>query len=247
MSFGELFRDGLGEDFKYNTYNFIFRDILRFDTNNVDLGGTLSGGQINDFTGSFGGNAIHGTTGNMDSWLYGLFFRNDVPILTGSLQHDFVFGLFVPTVFMLLFISFMTTDIFKTGPKLTKLTYMTCFVAAIVGGFYPIIAGIAFSFFGKLVGGFFIFLWIKNIYARVMSPYWSAMKTREEVGLTKANKWNTWMSVLYGKESLLGGPAETLKDVAIAAEVIDASRDKIDERGEKKKKSRGIYVYDTNE
>ena len=245
MGFEEVFREDISEELGYNAYNFIFRDILKFNTDNVNLGGVLSGNQINDFTGSFGGNIFSGSSGNTDSWLYNLFFTNNVPILNGSLQHDFVFGLFIPTVFMLLFISFMTTDIFKAGPKLTKLTYLTCFIAAIVGGFYPLIAGIAFSFFGKVVGGFFIFLWIKNIYARLMEPYWNAMKTREEVGLTKANKWNTWMSVLFGKTSLFGGPAETAKDAAIAMESIDSSKGKIKERSEKKRK--GVYVYDVNE
>ena len=211
-----FFREGVNEDLGNNAYNFIFRDILKFDTNNVNLGGTLTGNEINDFSSSFGGNAISGPSGGIDSWLYYTFFSNDNPVLTGALQYDFVFGLLVPTVFMLLFISFMTNDIFKVGPQLKTLTYITTFIAAIVGGFYPIIAGIAFSFFGKLTGGFFIFLWIKNVYARLMAPYWSAMETREKVGLKKAQKWNTWMSVLFGKESALGGPAETAKDYAIA-------------------------------
>ncbi|RLG14635.1 MAG: hypothetical protein DRN66_01445 [Candidatus Nanohalarchaeota archaeon] len=240
MGFGEVFREDIGEEIGQNAYNFIFRDILRFNTDNVNLGGTLSGNQINDFSSSFGGNAFGGSSGNIDSWLYHMFFANNVPVLTGSLQHDFVFGLFVPTVFMLLFISFMTTDIFKAGPKLTKLTYLTCFIAAIVGGVYPIIAGIAFSFFGKLVGGFFIFLWIKNIYARIMAPYWTTMKTREEVGLTKAQKWNQWLSVLFGNTSILGGPAETVKDYAIAKDQLHNSQLK----GEEVKKKKGTIVVD---
>ena len=131
MAFDGFFREGIGEDLGNNAYNFIFRDILKFDTNSVNLGGTLTGNQINDFSSSFGGNLVHGSSGGLDSWLYYTFFSNDTPVLTGSLQYDFVFGLLVPTVFMLLFISFMTTDIFKLGPKLKNLTYITIFIAAI--------------------------------------------------------------------------------------------------------------------
>ena len=245
LGFGmdEVFYEDIGENLHRNAYDFIFRDILKFQTDYIDLGSTLSGNEINDFSDSFGGSAFNGPSGNIDSWLYRMFFGNNLQILNGSLQHDFVFGLLIPTVFLLLFISFMTNSIFKTGPKLTKLVYISAFIATIVGGFYPLIAGIAFSFFGKLLGGFFIFLWIKNVYASLMAPYWSAMETRENVGLKKASKWNAWLDVLFGDTSIFGGPAKVAKDYAVANKEYQDSRKK----GAEAEKSRHVIMVGEDE
>ncbi|OYT35274.1 MAG: hypothetical protein B6U87_00490 [Candidatus Aenigmarchaeota archaeon ex4484_52] len=225
LGFGmdEVFYEDIGENLHRNAYDFIFRDILKFQTDYIDLGSTLSGNEINDFSDSFGGSAFNGPSGNIDSWLYRMFFGNNLQILNGSLQHDFVFGLLIPTVFLLLFISFMTNSIFKTGPKLTKLVYISAFIATIVGGFYPLIAGIAFSFFGKLLGGFFIFLWIK--------------------GLKKASKWNAWLDVLFGDTSIFGGPAKVAKDYAVANKEYQDSRKK----GAEAEKSRHVIMVGEDE
>ncbi len=96
----------------------------------------------------------YGTFSIYDFIFYDILkFPPMTPILNGELQHDFVFGLFVPSLILVMFLYFSLGPLFgQEHAGIRKLVMLAGFMVALTLGWYPIIAGLGNLLFVLVMG-----------------------------------------------------------------------------------------------